>query len=142
MVKNAKEKLIGATGSLSGAASILGSWQVCHNVCLGVIALLGIIGITVAGMPLLFLTKIAIPIWAIAVLLLALTVWLYASRKCISKNLIIFNSGLIIAGTPFQQVQQFSIFFWVVGGLLAAAGILLFVKEKIQKKKWHHGKKK
>ena len=142
MVKNAKEKLVGATGSLSGAASILGSWQVCHNVCLGVITLLGLIGITVAGMPLLFLTKIAIPMWTIAVILLAAVVWLYFSRHCISKNLILFNSGLIIAGTPFQQVQQFSIFFWVVGGLLAAAGILLFVKEKIQKKKWHHGKKK
>ena len=142
MAKNAKEKLIGATGSVSGAASILGSWQVCHNVCLGIIALLGLIGITVAGMPLLFLTKIAMPIWIIAVLLLALTIWIYTSKKCISRNLIIFNSGLIIAGTPFQQVQQFSVFFWVIGGLLAAAGASLFVKEKIQKKKHHHGRKK
>ena len=142
MIKNAKEKLIGATGSVSGAASILGSWQVCHNVCLGLIALLGLIGITVVGMPLLFLTKIAMPIWIIAVLLLALTIWIYTSRKCISKNLIIFNSGLIIAGTPFQQVQQFSIFFWVVGGLLAATGIIFFIKEKIEKKKCHHDKKK
>ena len=142
MVKNLKEKAIGATGSVSGAASILGSWQVCHNVCLGIIALLGLVGITVVGMPLLFLTKIAIPMWTIAVVLLAAVVWLYFSKHCISKNLIMLNSGLIIAGTPFQQVQQFSIFFWVVGGFLAAAGVSLFVKEKIQKKKCHHDKKK
>lgn len=142
MIKNTKEKLIGATGSVSGAASILGSWQVCHNVCLGIIALLGLIGITVVGMPLLFLTKIAVPIWIIAVVLLALTIWIYTSRKCISKNLIIFNSGLIIAGTPFQQVQQFSLYFWTIGGVLAAIGISLFIKEKIQKKKCHHDKKK
>jgi len=142
MVKNLTEKAIGATGSVSGAASILGSWQVCHNVCLGIIALLGLVGITVVGMPLLFLTKIAIPMWTIAVVLLAAVVWLYFSKHCISKNLIMLNSGLIIAGTPFQQVQQFSIFFWVVGGFLAAAGVSLFVKEKIQKKKCHHDKKK
>lgn len=142
MVKNAKEKLIGATGSISGATSILGSWQICHNVCLGLIALLGLIGITVVGMPLLFFTKIAIPAWIIAVLLLVVVVWLYFNKYCISRNLVIFNSGLIIAGTPFQQVQQFSVFFWVVGGLLAAAGVSLFVKEKIEKKKCHHDKKK
>ncbi len=137
-----KEKLIGATGSVSGAASILGSWQVCHNICLGLIALLGLIGITVVGMPLLFFTKIAIPAWSIAVILLAVVIWFYFNKHCISKNLILFNSGLIIAGTPFQQVQQFSVFFWIVGGLLAATGIIFFIKEKIEKKKRHHGKKK
>ncbi len=142
MIKDIKEKAIGATGSVSGAASILGSWQVCHNVCLGIIALLGLIGITVVGMPLLFFTKIAIPAWLIAVALLAVVVWLYFSRHCISKNLIMFNSGLIIAGTPFQQAQQFSPYFWIVGGLLAVTGVSLFVKEKIQKKKCHHDKKK
>src|SRR3989338_976335 len=108
MIKNAKEKLVGATGSLSGAASILGSWQVCHNVCLGIIALLGLIGITVVGMPLLFFTKIAIPAWLIAVALLAVVVWLYFNKHCLSKNLIMLNSGLIIAGIPFQQLQKFS----------------------------------
>ena len=99
------------------------------------------IGITVVGMPLLFFTKIAIPAWLIAVALLAVVVWLYFSKHCISKNLILFNSGLIIAGTPFQQVQQFSVFFWILGGILAAAGISLFIIAKIEKKKSCHGKK-
>ncbi len=142
MIKNIKEKLIGASGSVSGAASILGSWQVCHNVCLGIIALLGIIGITVVGMPLLFLTKIAVPIWTVAVILLLVTIAIYTKKKCISKNLIIINSGLIIAGTPFQPLQKFSILFWTVGGILAVAGISLFIKDKIEKRKCNHGKKK
>jgi len=142
MIKAAKEKLIGATGSVSGAASILGSWQVCHNVCLALIALLAVIGITVTGMPLLFLTKIAVPMWIIAVVLLGVIMWLYQSKKCISKNLIIFNSGLIIAGIPFQSLQNFQILFWIVGGILGLAGIFLFVKEKIESKKYHHDKKK
>ena len=141
MQKYIKEKLVGATGSLSGAASILGSWQVCHNVCLALIALLAVIGITVTGMPLLFLTKIAVPMWIIAVVLLGVIMWLYQSKKCISKNLIIFNSGLIIAGIPFQSLQTFQIFFWIIGGISALVGISLFVKEKMQRKRRHHEKK-
>ncbi len=141
MIKNLKEKLIGATGSVSGAASILGSWQICHNVCLGLIAALSLIGITIAGMPLLFLTKIAVPVWAIAVILLAITIMIYLKKPCISRNLIMINSGLIIAGIPFQPLQKFSVFFWVIGGIVAVFGVLLFIKDKMQKRK-EHGKKK
>ena len=141
MIKNMKEKIIEATGSVSGIASILGSWQVCHNICLGIIALLSIIGITVVGMPLLFLTKIAVPIWTVAVILLLVTIVIYMNKKCISKNLIILNSGLIIAGTPFQPLQKFSILFWTVGGILVLTGVSFFIKDKIEKKRCEHGKK-
>jgi len=130
MIKKIKEKIIGATGSFAGFASILGSWQVCHNVCLGIIALLGILGITVIGMPLAFLTKIAVPLWTVAFILLIITFWLYFKKKCISKRLLMFNSGLIIAGIP---ISQFSILFWIVGGGLAATGIGLFIKDKVKK---------
>ena len=140
MAKNLKEKIIGATGSLSGAASILGSWQVCHNICLGLIALLGVIGITVVGMPLLLFTKIAVPMWTIAVILLFVTILIYTRKKCISKNLIILNSGLLVAGIPFQPLQKFSVFFWTIGGILALAGISFFIKEKIEKKRCEHEK--
>jgi len=139
MIKNIKEKAVGATGSISGAASILGSWQVCHSICLGLIALLGVIGITVTGMPLL-LTKVAVPLWTIAVLLLIITIIVYTQKKCISKNLLIFNSGLIIAGTPFQSVQQFSLFFWIIGGAIALAGIVFFVRDKMKGDKCEHEK--
>jgi len=60
MTKSIKEKIIGATGSASGLTSVLGSWQICHNLCLGIIALLGVIGISLTWMPLMFLTKIGI----------------------------------------------------------------------------------
>ena len=141
MVKNLKEKLIGATGSVSGAASILGSWQICHNICLGLIAALSLIGITVVGMPLLFLTKIAVPVWSIAVILLVITIIIYLKKPCISKNLIIINSGLIIAGIPFQSLQKFSVFFWIIGGILAVFGISFFIKERMEKRKCEHDKK-
>ena len=130
-----KERLVGIAGSISGVTSVLGSWQVCHNVCLGLIVLLGILGIVVTGMPLLFLTKVAVPFWIIAFSFLLLTLFIYYKKKCISHKLIIFNSGLIVAGTPFQSVQQYSLFFWIIGGLLGVISITLFVKDKIKKKK-------
>lgn len=141
MIKGIKERIVAATGSLSGAASILGSWQVCHNVCLFIIAALGLIGITLIGMPLAFFTEIAIPMWSIAVALLLATLYMYYRKMCISRNLIVINSGLIIAGIPFQQLQKFSIFFWAIGGILALAGISLFVRERMQKKRSEHDKK-
>lgn len=130
-----RENAVGVTGSVSGAVSILGSWQVCHSVCLGLIALLSVVGITVTGMPLLFLTKIAVPLWLIAVALLGIVVYLYVKLHCISRNLILLNSGLIIAGTPFQAVQQYQQAFWIIGGGIALAGIALFAKGRLKKKK-------
>src|SRR3989338_9606642 len=125
MKEEIKEKAVGITGSVSGIASILGSWQVCHNVCLGLVALLSVIGIAVTGMPLLFLTRWAVPLWTTAVVLLIVSSILYLKKKCISKNLLIMNTGLIIAGVPFQNLQKFSVFFWIIGGVIAVTGIVL-----------------
>jgi len=135
MIKHLKEKFIGASGSISGVASVLGSWQVCHNICLGIIAFLSVIGITLVGMPLLFLTKIAVPLWTIAVIFLVITIALYINKKCVSKNLIIINTGLIIAGVPFKPLQRFLPFFWSIGGIIVILGIYLFIKDNIQKRR-------
>ena len=131
MLKNTKEKILQTSGSISGATSILGSWQVCHNICLGIIAVLAAIGITVTGMPLLFLTKVAIPFWIAALALLFIITIIYFKKKCISNKLIMFNSGLIIAGIPFSQ--KFSKLFLVVGSIIAVLGLILFVKERRRK---------
>jgi len=137
MTPNIKERLLGASGSVSGALGFLGGYQVCHNVCMGLITLLTLLGITVAGMPLLFLTKVAIPFWiaAIALLLIAL-ILNYKKIIKISDKIILLNSGLIIAGIPFQQVQQFNYIFWIVGGALVAFSVGWYVYKKfIQKSK-------
>ncbi len=127
--------LMSTTGTVSATASVLGSWQICHNLCIGLIALLSLIGITVVGMPLFFLTKIAVPLWSIAALLLLISLGIYMKKKCISQNMLLLNSGLVIAGIPFKPVQQFSTIFWIVGGSLVLLGIGLFVQKKWIKKK-------
>lgn len=127
------EKAASISTGLSGGLSFLGGWQVCHNLCLGLIALLSLIGITVVGMPLLFLTKVAVPFWIIAVGLFIITLMFYFKMKCISKNLIIFNSGIIIASVPFSQVQNYSLIFWIIGGSLVLISIVFYIKNKIKK---------
>lgn len=141
MAKHMEEKLITATGTLSGATSVLGSWQICHSICLGLIALLSVIGITIVGMPLLFLTKIAVPLWSLALVILLLTLILYLKKKCISKKMLVFNSGLLIAGVPFQALQKFSLVFWIVGGLVASLAIKWYIQEKLQRRKEKHENK-
>ena len=126
-----KEKLIGLGGSLSGVTSFLGSYQICHNLCMGTIALLSLIGITVVGMPLLFLTKVAVPFWIAAVSLLLVTLFVYLKKRCLPGKLLVFNSGLVVAGVPFRELQQFSLLFWSVGGALITMGILLFVRDRV-----------
>jgi len=133
MKLNIKEKIAAGTGSVSGAASVLGSWQVCHNVCLAIIALLSIIGITVTGMPLLFLTKVAVPLWLTAVLLFLIVLIFYLKRKCISKNLILLNLGFILAGTPEIFIGSFQIFFWILGGFFIIFSIIGFIKNKLKR---------
>lgn len=126
-----KEKIVGGVGSLSGITSVLGSYQLCHNICIGLIALLSIIGITVTGMPLFFLTKVALPFWIAAVVLLLLSIVIYLKKKCISKNLLIMNTGLIIAGVPFQSVQQYAVYLWILGGAVVLFSVILMIKGRI-----------
>ncbi len=136
-MKYIKEKVTSISGSLSGALSFLGSYQVCHAVCLWIITILSLLGITIVGMPLIFLQKVAVPFWSLAVILLAFSFIVYIKKKCLSKKLLILNTGLIVAGMPFSQLQDYSKYFMLVGGILVLISLILFIKDKLQgRKKW------
>lgn len=127
---NLKEKILNTSGALSGSLSFLGSYQICHNACLALVAFLTFLGFTVAGMPLLFLTKAAIPFWIAAVSLLIIMLALnYKKIIHISNKMLLFNSGLIIAGIPFQQIQQFNYLFWIAGGVLVIFSIGWYIHD-------------
>ena len=134
--KTKKEKAFVAVSGVSGGLSFLGGWQICHNLCLTIIALLSFLGISVVGMPLLFLTQYAIYFWSAAIIFLIPTLYMYFSKKfCMPKNLILFNIGIIIFSIPFTQ--EFSFVFWVVGGTVLAFSIWLFLKNRIKRwQKW------
>ena len=129
-----KEKILGVSGSLTGTLSFLGNYSVCHNVCMALAAFLTFLGFSVAGMPLLFLTRVAIPFWVAAVSLLIIMLALnYKKIVHLSSKMLLFNSGLIIAGIPFQQVQQFNYLFWIAGGILISFSIGWYIYDKSAK---------
>lgn len=127
-----KEKILSVSSSVSGVIGFLGGYQVCHNICLGIIALLSLIGITLVGMPLLFLTKIAMPFWIAAATLFLLTLGFYIKKRCISKNLLLFNGGIIVAGVPFESLKNILPMFWIIGGTAVLVSILSFIRYKMK----------
>lgn len=133
------EKGASILGTISGAGSVLGSWQICHAVCLGIVALLAAMGITLIGMPLGFLTTIAQPLWFIAVLFLVITGILYLTRRCISGRMLLVQSGLLVAGIPFGR--GYAVLWWSVGGVLAIAGITAMIYKQLQRRKFHEKNK-
>ncbi len=130
------EERISSAGSIvSSILSFLGGYQVCHSVCLVIVSLLSAIGIIVVGMPLAFLQTVAVPFWIIAFVLLIITLILYHKKKCISRNLLIFNSGVIIAGVPFKIFSNYLFIFWIIGGIIVLISIYLYITGKLRKKR-------
>lgn len=136
MKLNIKEKISSLGSIFSSILSFLGSYQICHNVCLVIIAILGLLGITIVGMPLLFLTKVAVPFWILAITLFIITLILYSMKKCISKTILLINLGVIIAGTPSQFAQNYQPLLWVLGGSFILLGMLSYIKNKKEMRKW------
>ncbi len=130
-----REKFLSVSSSFAGVLGFLGGYQICHNICLGLIALLSLIGITLVGMPLLFLTKVAIPFWIAAATLFLVAFGFYIKKRCISKNMLLFNGGIIVAGVPFNSVKSFLPFFWIIGGTAILVSCLWFIRDKIRKKR-------
>ena len=127
-----KERFTSLSSSFSGSLSFLGGWQICHNLCLGIIAALSLIGITIVGMPLMFLTQYAVYFWLIAALFLVPTLIMYwKNRKCMSRNLLLANIGIIIAAIPFDFLQSYNLLFWAIGGMLIGISIFSHIKNKL-----------
>ncbi|MBI5133551.1 MAG: hypothetical protein HZA83_02455 [Thaumarchaeota archaeon] len=130
-----KEKLLGAAGTTSGLLSFLGSYNVCHNACLLTIAALSLVGITLSGLPFLFLQDYAIYFWFLSIGAISVSTFMYVKMKHEeSKNWIIANAGFIVAGIPFQILKDYLIFFQVIGGVLIAYAIGSMAIQRFWKK--------
>lgn len=126
-----REKILNSFSSASAALATFGSsFQLCHNICLALIAILGAVGIAITGMPLLFLFQYNIYFWAFAIALLIPTIIMYIYKKCLSRNLLLFNIGIVIAGTPQNFTSGLQLAFWVIGGILVAVAIGSIVYKK------------
>ena len=134
MIGNLKEKILLRINTVTGSLGFFSGYQVCHSICLSVIAFLSIFGITLNFLPFLFLQKYNLLFWSIAFVLLILSLILYLLKpKCISKNAIIFNAGVIVAGIPFKEVESFQIIFWSAGILLIGFTVLQWISQRNKK---------
>ena len=128
--RNKEGKFLGLVGTASGAGGIISLHNVCHTVCLGVVATLSIFGIAVSSTALMFLQDYNLLFWSMGVFFLALSLALYAKLgKCISQRLIVFNAGLVLAGTPLLPSLQ--IVFWAAGFSIAVLVSLIYIKDKM-----------
>ncbi|MEK7516780.1 MAG: hypothetical protein AAB562_04260 [Patescibacteria group bacterium] len=119
---------------ISGCASVLGSWQICHNLCSSLVAALTTLGFAIQGMPLLFLNRWQTPLWMVALALFgALILLRFVMRmRFITRRSMLGNVGLILAGLPFDAP-------WIssartIGIAVAIVALLWYLKERIVKR--------
>ncbi|MBI2543262.1 MAG: hypothetical protein HYW24_03690 [Candidatus Aenigmarchaeota archaeon] len=124
-----KGKMANAFGSVSGVGSIVSAHNVCHSVCLAVVAILSVFGIIVSSNVLMFLEDYNLLFWSMGILFLGVSLLLYLKfGKCISTKMILFNVGLLVIGFPFTLLSQYV--FWVLGGTISISSVVWYLKDK------------
>lgn len=125
-----RTRLLGSGGTTSGVLGGIGSvHNVCHSLCVTVVSILAIFGITTSILPLMFLQTYQIYFWAGALVFTAASFYFYAQQNkklTRDRNLLFINSGLLIFGLPFSQLADYMDFFRFIGISLAVVGLFLF----------------
>lgn len=129
--KRLEGKAVGVVGGISGTGSIISAHNVCHALCLSVVAVLSVFGIAVSSTALMFLEDYQMLFWSMGIFFLALSLFLYFKfGKCISEKLILFNSGLLVMGIPFASLQSYQLLFWMVGGAISLGSVGMYLKDR------------
>lgn len=124
------DKKLKAAGTASSLGSFASAHNVCHSLCLGVVAILSVFGIIVSSDILMFLENYNLIFWFMGTFFLGLSFVLYFKfGQCISEKLILFNSGLILFGFPF--FREFGPMFSIIGGTVSLVAIGLYLKERV-----------
>lgn len=132
-----RAKTTGVFGSISGTGSVISAHNVCHALCLAVVAILSVFGIIVSSDILMFLENYNLLFWGMGMFFLALGLLLYSRYPgCMSKKLILANSGLLLIGIPFPALQQFNLLFWVLGSFVISISAIWYINGKIGGRKW------
>ncbi len=135
--KNGKEgKVFGVASGVSATGSIISAHNVCHAVCLAVVAILSVFGIIVSSDVLMWLQDYNLFFWTMGISFLVISLVLYYKKPCcISSKLILFNTGLIIIGFPF--LAAINLIFWVFGGGVTLFSIGWYFRDRIAGRNRH-----
>lgn len=126
-----KNRLLGSGGTASGVLGGIGSiHNVCHSLCVTVVSILAIFGITTQILPLMFLQTYQMYFWWAALVFTIASAYFYLKIRypmTRDRNLLIINTGLLIFGLPFAQLADFTDFLRFIGGSVAVIGLFLFI---------------
>lgn len=122
----------GVFGGVSSTGSIISAHNVCHALCLAVVATLSVFGIIVSSDVLMFLENYNLLFWSMGMIFFALSIFLYTRYPgCMSKKLLLANSGLLLIGIPFSIIKNFSLLFWSLGTGIVSLSVIWYVDNKI-----------
>src|SRR3989344_3290358 len=132
-----RQKKIQKTGKYASAGATafttlgITAHNFCHYLCLGVVAMLTIAGVSVVGMPLMWLEVYAVYFWLMGLVFLGVSFYLLYTRPfCISRNAIMANSGLLVAAVPLKNVIGEPIYlFWIIGGVIFGYAAFLYLRK-------------
>src|SRR3989338_11138040 len=100
-----KKRIFGGGGTVSGVFGAIGSvHNVCHSLCVTVVSILAIFGITTQILPLMFLQTYQRYFWGVALIFTGVSLYLYRQQEqkvSRDRNLLLINTGLLIFGLPF-----------------------------------------
>lgn len=135
-IKSAQKegKAVSGINAAAGGMGIISAHNVCHAVCESLVGMAAVFGITGLGMPLAFLTDYNIYFWAMAFAFLLIGVALFVGKKCISKNMLLFNGGVVLIGVPFTFLTPMLPVFWAAGSSLVLFSVYRFLKQRMSKK--------
>src|SRR3989338_11189084 len=100
-----KSRMFVLGGTASGVVGGIGSLHnVCHSLCVTVVSILAIFGITTQILPLMFLQTYQRYFWGVALIFTGVSLYLYRQQEqkvSRDRNLLLINTGLLIFGLPF-----------------------------------------
>jgi len=125
--KKKDERVFGLAGGVSGAGSVISAHNVCHALCMAVVAFLSVFGIIVSSDILMWLQDYNLFFWSMGMIFLGVSfVLLYLKGNCISKKMIVLNIGLLIIGFPFLQ----NWFVWTPGILISLFSVGWYMRDR------------
>lgn len=129
-----KNRLFGSGGTASGILGGLGSLHnICHSICLTIVAVLAVFGISTSILPLMFLQTYQMYFWWAALVFTGVSYYFYMKQRrhrALDRNLLIINIGLLTFGLPFKQISDYRDFFRFIGTSATTIGIFLLVFSK------------
>lgn len=137
-----KARLFEGGGTTSGLFGAIGSvHNVCHSLCVTVVSIAALFGITMNILPLMFLQTYQTYFWWAALVFTAISFYFYfrqMHRRTFDRNLLIINFGLLTFGLPLSGwLADYMDIFRFFGGTLALSGLFLLIFGKRIKTVYH-----